>query len=166
MCLATWDAENTANKNMDLALCLCVEAYVICVLGNKFLREKVNGGKTTLCRPVSIKLKESVPVHKCKNILRPKGVDSVCVGCWVKRSGTWYQDQTHDWHNQINGLSTDQFVGSTGWRHEPQAWTEDTTATDKATTHNEVMTVQVGGPYQNCQSQSQISSDGNGTDRV
>ena len=61
--ITTCDDDNIkyGTHKMDPALCLYVGAYLMCVLGNEFLREKVPRGNRTLCRLVSFKLKESAP---------------------------------------------------------------------------------------------------------
>ena len=64
-------------KHIDPALCLYVGAYLICVIGNKYLKEKVPRGNGTLCRVVSIKLKDCAPSHIWKNYYGKK-VWTVC----------------------------------------------------------------------------------------
>ena len=57
---------------VDPSLCLYIGAYLMCVLGNEFLREKVPRGSGTLCRLVSMKLKENATSHKYKNYYNRK----------------------------------------------------------------------------------------------
>ena len=45
-------------KKIDPALCLYVGAYVICVIDNSHLKDRVPRGNGTLCRVASLKLKE------------------------------------------------------------------------------------------------------------
>ena len=45
-------------KHIDPALCLYVGAYVICVIDNSHLKDRVPRGNGTLCRVASLKLKE------------------------------------------------------------------------------------------------------------
>ena len=54
-------------KHVDPALCLYVGAHLLCVMDNKHLSDKVPRGNGTLCRVVSMKLKECAPSHKWKN---------------------------------------------------------------------------------------------------
>ena len=57
---------------VDPALGLYIGAYLMCVLGNEFLRERVPRGSGTLCRLVSMKLKENAASHKYKNYYNRK----------------------------------------------------------------------------------------------
>ena len=68
-------------QKLDPALCLYVGAHLMCVLRNEFLQEKVPRGNGTLCRLVSMKLKESAPSHQYKNYYSQKNVDSVRIRC-------------------------------------------------------------------------------------
>ena len=43
-------------KHVDPALCLYIGAYLLCTVGNEFLKEKVPRGNVTLCRLVSLKI--------------------------------------------------------------------------------------------------------------
>ena len=55
------------HKHVDPALCLYVGAHVMYVISNKGLREKVPRGNGTLCRVVSVKLKDHPTSLVCKN---------------------------------------------------------------------------------------------------
>ena len=65
------------NKHVDPALCLYIGAYLICTVDNKFLREKVPRGNGTLCRLVSMKIKDDATSHTYKNYYGKK-VWTVC----------------------------------------------------------------------------------------
>ena len=72
-------------QKRDTAPYLYVGTYLMCVLLNEFLREKVPRGNGTLCRLVSMNLKESALSHQCKNCYSQK----VCTVCapdveWIK----------------------------------------------------------------------------------
>ena len=45
-----------ATKHVDPALCLYIGAYLICTIGNEFLKEKRPRGNGTLCCLVSMKI--------------------------------------------------------------------------------------------------------------
>ena len=64
-------------KKIDPALCLYVGAYVICVIDNSYLKERVPRGNGTLCRVSSIKLKDSNSERQWKNYYGRK-VWTVC----------------------------------------------------------------------------------------
>jgi len=71
------DKVTCGHKHIDPALCLYVGAYLICILNNEFLSEKVPRGNGTLCRLVSMKIKENATTHKCKKYYGKK-VWTVC----------------------------------------------------------------------------------------
>ena len=64
-------------KKIDPALCLYVGAYVICVIDNSHLNERVPRGNGTLCRVSSLKLKDSGTQRVWKNYYGRK-VWTVC----------------------------------------------------------------------------------------
>ena len=64
-------------KCIDPALCLYIGAYLICIIKNDFLKEKVPRGNGTLCRLVSIKMKDDAPPRQWKNY-HGKKVWTVC----------------------------------------------------------------------------------------
>ena len=64
-------------KCIDPALCIYIGAYLICVISNKSLTEKVPRGNGTLCRVVSLKLKTNAQSYRWKNYYGRK-VWSVC----------------------------------------------------------------------------------------
>lgn len=64
-------------KCVDPALAIYVGAYVMCVIDNKSLEEKVPRGNGTLCRVTSLKLKDNARSHKWKNYYNRK-VWTVC----------------------------------------------------------------------------------------
>ena len=47
-------------------MCLYIEAYLICTVGNEFLKEKVPRGNGTLCRLVSMKIIDDATSHTHK----------------------------------------------------------------------------------------------------
>ena len=55
------------HKHVDPALCLYVGAHVMCTIDNKGLTEKVPRGNGTLCRVVSVKLRNHPTSLVCKN---------------------------------------------------------------------------------------------------
>lgn len=65
------------SKKIDPALCLYVGAYLICVIENKYLTERVPRGNGTLCRVISLKLKDHPTTHRWKNYYGKK-VWTVC----------------------------------------------------------------------------------------
>lgn len=64
-------------KKIDPALCLYVGAYVICVIDNTHLKERVPRGNGTLCRVSSLKLKDSGHQRQWRNYYGKK-VWTVC----------------------------------------------------------------------------------------
>jgi len=64
-------------KGIDPALCLYKGAYLICIVTNDHPRDKVPRGNGTLCRVVSMKLKDEATSRKCKNYYGKK-VWTVC----------------------------------------------------------------------------------------
>lgn len=64
-------------KLVDPALCLYVGSYLMCVMENSFLTEEVPRGNGTLCRLVSMKLKNNATSHTCKKYYGKK-VWTVC----------------------------------------------------------------------------------------
>ena len=72
-------------QKVDPVLCLYVATYLMCVLENEYLQDKVLRGNGILCRLVSMKLKEDTTSHKCKNYCSKK-LWTVCVSDveWVK----------------------------------------------------------------------------------
>ncbi len=54
-------------KHIDPALCLYVGAFLICIISNQSLNEKVRRGNGTMCRVVGMKLKGDAPSYKWKN---------------------------------------------------------------------------------------------------
>jgi hypothetical protein len=64
-------------KKIDPALCLYVGAYVICVIDNTHLKDRVPRGNGTLCRVSSMKLKDSGHQRQWKNYYGKK-VWTVC----------------------------------------------------------------------------------------
>ena len=65
------------NKHVDPALCLYIGAYLICIVGNEFLKEKVPRGNGTLCRLVSMKIRDNATSHTHKKYYGKK-VATVC----------------------------------------------------------------------------------------
>ena len=65
------------SKKVDPALCLYVGCYLMCVIGNEKLREKVPRGNGTLCRLMSMKLKCNPTTYRYKNMYGRK-VWTVC----------------------------------------------------------------------------------------
>jgi len=55
------------SKKIDPALCLYVGAYLQCVVDNACLNERVPRGNGTLCRLVSIKMKDQPTTHRWRN---------------------------------------------------------------------------------------------------
>jgi hypothetical protein len=53
-------------KHIDPALCVYVEAHLICI-DNKHLKEKIPRGNGTICRVIGIKLKKEPQSYKSKN---------------------------------------------------------------------------------------------------
>ena len=64
-------------KHVDPALCLYIGAYLICTVGNEFLKEKVPRGNGTLCRLVSMKIIDDATSYTHKNYYGRK-VATVC----------------------------------------------------------------------------------------
>ena len=60
--------EGTSTK-VDPGLCLYVGAYLPCVIDNKSLNDRVQRGNWSLCRLVSIKIKDHPSTHKWENII-------------------------------------------------------------------------------------------------
>ena len=58
-------------------MCLYVGAYLICTVGNEFLKEKVPRGNRTLCRLVSMKIIDSATSHTHKKYYGRK-VATIC----------------------------------------------------------------------------------------
>ncbi len=58
-------------KHIDLALCLYLGAYLVCI-DNKHLKDKVPRGNGTLCQVLDVKLKHNSPSYKCTNYYRRK----------------------------------------------------------------------------------------------
>jgi hypothetical protein len=54
------------SKHIDLALCIYIDAYLICI-DNKHLRDKVLWGNGTLCQVLGVQLKENAQSYKWKN---------------------------------------------------------------------------------------------------
>ena len=57
---------------MDPALCLYVGAYLQCVIDHESLNDRVPRGNGTLCRIVSIKMKDHPSTHKWRNLYGKK----------------------------------------------------------------------------------------------
>ena len=55
------------SKKVDPALCLYVGAYLQCVVNNACLNERVPRGNGTLCRLLSIKMKDHPTTHRWRN---------------------------------------------------------------------------------------------------
>ncbi len=53
-------------KNIDPALCIYIGAYLICI-DNKHLKDKVQRGNGTLCKVLSVKLRENASSYTWKN---------------------------------------------------------------------------------------------------
>jgi hypothetical protein len=53
-------------KHIDLALCIYIGAYLICI-ENKHLKNKFPRGNGTYCRVLSVKLRENAPSYTWKN---------------------------------------------------------------------------------------------------
>jgi hypothetical protein len=70
-------------KHIDPALCLYVGAIVMCI-DNKHLKDKVPRGNGTICRVLSIKLKQDAPSYKWKNYYGRKvwTVDAKMLNMW------------------------------------------------------------------------------------
>jgi hypothetical protein len=49
-------------KHIDSALCIYISTYLICI-DNKHLKDKVTRGNGTLCRVLSVKLRENAPSY-------------------------------------------------------------------------------------------------------
>jgi hypothetical protein len=54
------------SKHIDLALCIYIGAYLICI-DNNHLTAKVPLGNGTLCRVLGVKLKDNAQSYKCRN---------------------------------------------------------------------------------------------------
>ena len=54
-------------KHVDPALCLYVRAHVMCTIDNEGLTAKIPRGNGTLCRVVSLKLKDDQTSYMPKN---------------------------------------------------------------------------------------------------
>ncbi len=54
------------SKHIDLALCIYIGAYLICI-DNKHLKNKVPRGSGTLCRVLGVQLKENAQSYNWKN---------------------------------------------------------------------------------------------------
>jgi hypothetical protein len=67
-------------KHIDLALCMYIGTYFICI-DNKHLQDKVPRGNGTLCRVVSVKLRENAPSYILKKNLWKESVDVLCLRC-------------------------------------------------------------------------------------
>ena len=61
------DNVKAGTKHIDPALCLYVGAFLICIISNASLKEKVRRGNGTMCRVVGMKLKHDAPSYKWKN---------------------------------------------------------------------------------------------------
>ncbi len=59
-------------RHIDPALCLYIGAYLICVISNQNLREKVPRGNGTLCRVVAVRLTNNPQSHTWKNYYNKK----------------------------------------------------------------------------------------------
>jgi hypothetical protein len=58
-------------KHIDPVLCIYIGTYLICI-DNKHLKDKVPRGNGTLCRVVSVKLRENASSYTWKNYYRKK----------------------------------------------------------------------------------------------
>ena len=61
------DNVKAGTKHIDPALCLYIGAFLICIISNEGLKEKVRRGNGTMCRVIGIKLKPDAPSYKWKN---------------------------------------------------------------------------------------------------
>ncbi len=66
------DNAKSGTRHVDPALCLYIGAFVICVISNQSLNEKVRRGNGTMCRVIGIKLKQDAPSYKWKNYYNRK----------------------------------------------------------------------------------------------
>ena len=71
------DSVKCGTKHVDPALCLYIGAYLICTVGNKFLKEKVLRGNGTGCPLVSMKRIDDATSHTHKNYYGRKVV-TIC----------------------------------------------------------------------------------------
>ena len=109
------------NKGVDPALCLYVGAYLLCTLDNKFLREKVPRGNGTLCRLVSMKLKDSASTH-IKNYYGKK-VWNVCAKDveWIECKHSIKTDAIHQLDKKISDLQNKKESSDENTAHEIDA---------------------------------------------
>ena len=61
------DSVKHGTQKMDPALCLYGGAFLVCVLRNKYFTTAVPRGNGTLCRQISMKLRNNAPSYLCKN---------------------------------------------------------------------------------------------------
>ena len=92
-------------KHVEPALCLYIVTYLICTVGNEFLKEKVPRGNGTLCRLVSMKIIDDTTSHTHKKYYGRK-VATVCekdVG-WIKCEHVIQTESMDRLEREINGL--------------------------------------------------------------
>ena len=61
------DNVKCGTKHVDPALCLYIRAYLICIVGNEFPKERVPRENVTLCRLVSVKIFDDATINTHKN---------------------------------------------------------------------------------------------------
>jgi hypothetical protein len=61
------DNVKVGTKHIDPALCLYIGSFLICIISNASLKEKVRRGNGTMCRVVGMKLKDEPSSYKWKN---------------------------------------------------------------------------------------------------
>lgn len=66
------DNVKAGNTHVDPALCLYVGAFLMCVIDNKDLNQKVRRGNGTMCRVIGISLKRDAMSYKWKNYYNHK----------------------------------------------------------------------------------------------
>lgn len=93
------------SKKVDPALCLYVGCYLMCVIGNENLREKVPRGNGTLCRLVSMRLKANPTTHRYKNMYGRK-VWTVCASDveWIEVEHVVKTESMLELEKEMEGL--------------------------------------------------------------
>ena len=90
---------------MDPALCLYIGAYLICTVGNEFLKERVPRGNGTLCCLVSVKIIDDATSHTHKNYYGRKAA-TVCAKDveWIECEHAIKTEPMVRREREINGL--------------------------------------------------------------
>lgn len=99
------DNVKCGTKHVDPALCLYIGAYLICTVGNEFLKERVPRGNGTLWRLVSTKIIDDATRRTHKNYYGRK-VATVCAKVveWIKCEHVIKTETMVRLEREINGL--------------------------------------------------------------